>query len=175
MGDLVIAIVQRGAVDAYYCSITPYTVPASLPYLAFEGASKKTRPQLQQGSLVYARVALAEKHMDPELECFHATTGKAEGLGELRNGTVFDVSLGMARRLLLNKVKEEGRVGLLEELGEKGLRFEVAVGRNGRVWIDSENIKTTSMIGRALQDIDEKGLTLEEQSKLARKLIKEVT
>lgn len=112
--------------------------------------------------------------MDPELECFHGSTGKADGLGELKNGTVFDISLGMARRLLMNRVKEEGCVGLLEELGEKGVRFEVAIGRNGQVWIDSENIKSTSMIGRALQDIDEKGLTLEEQSKLARKLIKEV-
>ena len=108
--------------------------------------------------------------MDPELECFHASTGKADGLGELKNGTVFDVSLGMARRLLMHKVREEGCVGLLEELGEKGLRFEVAVGRNGRVWIDSENIKTTSMIGKALQDIDKKGLTLEEQSKVARSM-----
>lgn len=38
--------------------------------------------------------------MDPELECFDAETGKANGLGELKGGMVFSVSLGTARRLL---------------------------------------------------------------------------
>lgn len=111
--------------------------------------------------------------MDIELECAHPTTGKADGLGELKDGTIFDISLGMARRLLMANPPEEGRVCVLEELGEKGLRFEVAVGRNGRVWIDSESVKTTLTIGRALQETDRRGLTIEEQSKLVRRLMKE--
>lgn len=168
-----IAVVQRGAVDVYYCSITPYTTSASLPQLAFEGASRKTRPQLQSGSLIYARVALADKHMDPELECVHPTTGKADGLGELKGGTVIDISLGMARRLLMPKPKEDGGVVVLEELGEKGLRFEVAVGRNGKVWIDSESVKITLLVGNALKETDKRCLALDEQSKLVRKLMKE--
>jgi len=173
MGDLVVGIVHHSSVDSYHCSITPYTAFAMLPQLAFEGASKKTRPVLQQGSLVYARVSLANKHMDPEIECVHPSTGKGEGLGELKGGMVFDISLGMARRLLMPKTREDGGVAVLEDLAERGLRFEVAVGRNGRIWIHSENVKTTLLIGKAVTETDSKALTLVEQTKLVTKLMKQ--
>jgi len=146
-----------------------------LPQLAFEGASKKTRPVLQQGSLVYARVALANKHMDPEIECVHPATGKGEGLGELKGGMVFDISLGMARRLLMPKTREDGGVSVLEDIAEKGLRFEIAIGRNGRFWVHSETVKNTLLVGKAITETDSKSLTLEEQSKLVRKFMKEVS
>lgn len=173
IGDLVIAIVHHSSVDSYHCTITPYTAFAMLPQLAFEGASKKTRPNLQSGSLVYARVALADKHMDPEIECVHPSTGKGEGLGELKGGMVFDISLGMARRLLMPKTREDGGISVLEDLAEKGLRFEVAVGRNARIWIHSDSIKITLLVGKAITETDSKALTLEEQAKLVRKLMKE--
>jgi exosome complex component RRP40 len=100
--------------------------------------------------------------MDPELECFDAETGKASGFGELKGGMVFSVSLGLARRLLgdgkkLRQVAKrageewEGGNGaeVLEELG-KSVAFECAVGRNGKVWVDSEDVKTTLMVGRCI-------------------------
>ena len=92
---------HHSSVDFYHCAISPYTSFATLPQLAFEGASKKTRPVLHPGSLVYARVALANKHMDPEIECVHPSTGKADGLGELKDGMIFNISLGMARKLMM--------------------------------------------------------------------------
>ncbi|KAK4229915.1 putative exosome complex exonuclease RRP40 [Podospora fimiseda] len=175
--DLVIGTILRSGPDFYYVLLSPFTPPATLPHLAFEGATKKTRPQLNPGSLVYARVTLANKHMDPEVECVSATTGKADGLGPLTNGgMVFDVSLGFARRLLMAKSKEEGKIEVLELLGgEEGkLSFETAVGRNGKVWIGSEDIKTVVIVGRALKETDEKKLGVEAQRKLVRKLIKEM-
>ena len=36
---------------------------------------------------------------------------------------------------------------MLEEVGEK-VRFEVAVGRNGKVWVDSGSVRATALIGR---------------------------
>ncbi|RDW77541.1 putative exosome complex exonuclease RRP40 [Coleophoma cylindrospora] len=174
IGDLVIATVQRSAVDVYYASISDFTSAASLPQLSFEGATKKTRPQLSSGSLVYARITLANKHMDPELECVSSSTGKSEGLGPLTGGMLFDVSLGMARRLMMTKPVEQGRVVVLEELGGLGVAFEIAVGRNGKVWVDSKNTKSTLAVGRAIQETDEKGLKIEEQKKLARKLVKDL-
>jgi exosome complex component RRP40 len=122
---------------------------------------------------VYARVSLANKHMDPELECVSSSTGKSEGLGPLTGGMVFDISLGMARRLMLPRPKEQGGLVLLEELGSQGVPFEIAVGRNGKVWVDSKNVATTLKIGRALQETDEKRLTLDEQMKLSKKLVRE--
>lgn len=138
--------------------------------LSFEGASKKTRPQLEKGALVYARITLANKHMDPELECVSASTGKSEGLGPLIGGMVFDISLGMARRMMLARPAEQGGLTILEELGEAGVSFEIAIGRNGKVWVDSKTVKTILAIGRAIQDTDEKGLSPEDQKKLAKRL-----
>ncbi|KAK0729907.1 hypothetical protein B0H67DRAFT_526317 [Lasiosphaeris hirsuta] len=173
-GDLVIGQVARSATDLYFVNITPYTANASLPHLSFEGATKKTRPQLLPGALVYARVTLANRHMDPELECVSATTGRAEGLGPLTGGMAFDVSLGLARRLLMARSREEGGIEVLEQLGAEGLAFETAVGRNGRVWVSSDSLKTVVLVGRALTETDEKGLGVEQQRKLVKKLIREM-
>ncbi|KAJ3526330.1 hypothetical protein NMY22_g10206 [Coprinellus aureogranulatus] len=63
---------------------------ASLDALAFEGATKRNKPNLKVGSLVYARVSLAHKDMEPELECFDAQTRKSEGYGELKGGFVIE-------------------------------------------------------------------------------------
>jgi exosome complex component RRP40 len=89
---------------------------ASLDGLAFEGASRRNRPTLkvrsylrcmspdcdaninQVNSLVYARVSLAHKDMEPELECFDAQTRKAEGFGELKGGFLVRCSLKMSRK-----------------------------------------------------------------------------
>lgn len=174
VGDLVIATIQRSASDMYYASISNFTSYASLPHFSFEMATKKTRPQLLSGALVYARVSLANKHMDPELECVSSSTGKSEGLGPLIGGMVFDISLGMARRLMMPKPAEQGQLVLLEELGGAGLPFEIAVGRNGKVWVDSKSVKTTLAIGAALRETDQKCLTLEEQRKLARQVARQL-
>ncbi|KAG9228426.1 hypothetical protein BJ875DRAFT_241945 [Amylocarpus encephaloides] len=173
-GDLVIATIQRSSVDVFYASISDYTPNATLPQLSFEGATKKTRPQLAFGALVYSRVSLANKHMDPELECVSSSTGKSEGLGPLTGGLVFNISLGMSRRLMLAKPGEQGGLVILDELGEQGAAFEIAVGRNGRVWVDSKSLKGTLAIGKAIQDIDEKSLKVDEQKKLARKVAREI-
>ena len=73
-------------------------VTATLDGLAFEGASKRNKPNLKVGAVVYARVSLAHKDMEPELECFDAQTRRAEGFGELKSGFVVRCSLLMCRR-----------------------------------------------------------------------------
>lgn len=113
--------------------------------------------------------------MDPELECVSSSTGKAEGLGPLTGGMLFNVSLGMSRRLMLPDPVEKGNLVILEELGGAGIAFEIAVGRNGRVWVDSKSIKSTLAIGKAIQDTDAKSLNLEEQKKLAKKLARDIS
>lgn len=176
--DLVIAQVHHSSTDSYHCALSPHTPFATLPHLAFENATKKTRPILASGAIVYARVAAASKHMDPELECLSATTGKADGLGPLKGGMVFDVSAGMARRLLMPAGKKDGeeggpgRVVVLEALAER-VRFEVAVGRNGRVWVDSdEGVKVILAVGRALQEADREGLGVDGQHEVVAKVLK---
>lgn len=87
---------------------------------------------------------------------------------------LFSISLGMARRLMLSRPAEQGNLVLLDVIGEGGVPFEIAVGRNGKFWVDSKNIKTTLAIGKAIQDTDEKSLTIEGQKKLGKKIVKDV-
>ncbi|SLM34616.1 Nucleic acid-binding, OB-fold [Lasallia pustulata] len=169
--DLVLATVHHSSTDYYHCLISPQTPFALLPQLAFEGATKKSRPQLVSGSLIYARISSASKHLEPELVCYNPSTGKSEGMGELKEGMVFDISLGMARRLLMGRQKEDGGMVVLEEIADK-VAFEVAVGRNGRIWVHSGSVKETLLVGRAVQETDREGLGLEEQRKLVRRLLK---
>ena len=86
---------------------------------------------------------------------------------------VFDISLGMARRLLLNKQKEEGRLVILEDVAE-AVAFEIAVGRNGKAWVKANGIKETLLVGEALQATDEGALNFDEQRKLVKKLLRQV-
>ena len=55
-------------------------------------------PSRKVNALVYARVSLAHKDMEPELECFDAQTRKAEGFGELKGGFLVRCSLKMSRK-----------------------------------------------------------------------------
>src|SRR6266852_6108029 len=98
VGDLVIATIHHSSVDIFYASLSDFASNATLLQLSFEGATKKTRPMLAPGALVYARVSMANKHMDPEIECVSSSTGKSDGLGPLNGGMLFTISLGMARR-----------------------------------------------------------------------------
>ena len=93
-------------------------------------------------------------------------------MGELKGGMLFDISMAMARRLLMPKQKEDGGIALLEEIGEK-VAFEIAVGRNGKIWVKSDGVKETLLVGRALQETDAQGLGIEEQVKVVRKLIRQ--
>ncbi|KAI4210231.1 MAG: hypothetical protein LQ351_006909 [Letrouitia transgressa] len=146
-----------------------------LPHLAFENATKKTRPQLAARSLVYAKVVSASRHLDPEIACCNTSTGKADGMGELKGGMVFDVSLGMARRLLLppGRQRDDGGLVVLDELAEK-LAFEIAVGRNGRLWVKANTVRETMAVGKAVQETDKRALDLDEQRKLVRKLVLQI-
>jgi exosome complex component RRP40 len=173
-GDLVIAQVHHSSMDFFHLSLAPHTPQAILPQLAFEGATKKTRPQLKPNDLVYAKVTTAQKNMEVELSCVNPSTGKSEpdGLGPLNGGMVFDISTGLAARML----KKEGVV-VLEELGEKLQGgFEVAVGKNGKVWVDCPEggAKGICAVGRCLYEMDRSSLTEKEQRKLVTRVINEM-
>ncbi|OOF95946.1 hypothetical protein ASPCADRAFT_207272 [Aspergillus carbonarius ITEM 5010] len=190
--DLVIAQVHHSSPDYFHCMITPQAPHVVLGQLAFEGATKKTRPMLKQGDLVYARVLSVGLGAGAEVEltCVNPATGKAEpgGLGHLTGGMVFDISTGMAARLMRasssSSDQQEGVAGLvvLDELGkklEKAGGFEIAVGRNGKVWVDCSNggdaaVKATVAIGRCLTTIDELDLGPADQKKLVSRILREM-
>ncbi|KAJ4335640.1 exosome non-catalytic core subunit rrp40, partial [Ascochyta clinopodiicola] len=122
---------------------------------------------LPPNSLVYCRIAAAGKDQPPELTCVDPSTGKGEGLGPLKGGMLFKISLGMARRLLAPK----SELALLDVVGAK-VGFEITVGRNGLVHVDGGNVKTTLAVGRGIQEVDQKALGESAQRKLAADILK---
>ncbi|KAJ5235320.1 uncharacterized protein N7469_004488 [Penicillium citrinum] len=190
--DLVIAQVHHSSIDYFHCIVTPHTAQALLGQLSFEGATKKTRPQLKGGDLVYARVLSVGVGAGAEVEltCVNPATGKAEpgGLGPLTGGMVFEISTGFAARLIRASSSSadhgdpiDGLV-VLAELGRKLESlggFEIAVGRNGKVWVDCSSagesaVKATIAIGRCLQTTDDQNLNSMDQKKLVTRILREM-
>ena len=171
-GDSVICQVRGASFETFHLYINAYSTQAILSHFSFEGASKKTRPQLKTGDVVYAKIASAQKNMDIELTCVNPSTGKADGLGPLADGMVFDVSLKLADRLLKKQL-----ASVMEELGNKiPGGFEIVVGKNGKVWVDCVDAGAQGIIavGRTLHKIDQGELLEKEQKKFLTRTIKEM-
>jgi exosome complex component RRP40 len=134
-GDCVIGIVIDATGDVFRIDIGT-SEHASLAYVAFEGATKRNRPNVKIGDLVYARLLVASRGAQPELVCIDGK-GKSSGMGVLQEGGyIVYTSSSHARRLL------EPDCSLLRLLGNP-LPYEVAVGLNGRIWIKGRSIKET--------------------------------
>ncbi|KAF9952604.1 Exosome component 3 [Mortierella alpina] len=143
-GESVIGVVVGKTVEHYKVDIGT-AQPALLGVLAFEGATKRNKPNHNIGALLYCRVSLANKDMEAELECMNPTTGKADGYGELKAGFVTKISLGLARRLL------DPKSLVLRLLGQH-IPFEMATGMNGKVWVNSASAQRTILICNAIKN-----------------------
>uniref|UniRef100_A0A6B2LGZ2 Ribosomal RNA-processing protein 40 n=1 Tax=Arcella intermedia TaxID=1963864 RepID=A0A6B2LGZ2_9EUKA len=143
LDDMVIGIVIDKRVDSFLVDVGCHQ-PASLPYNNFEGATKKNRPLYEVGDLVYARVCVTSRDMEPELSCL-TLQGKADTFGKLNGGYMFKCSTGLVRDCLSrNSI-------ILNALGKK-IPFEVAIGMNGRIWTNAADSKTTILIANAIQN-----------------------
>ena len=70
-GDDVVGVVLERHAENFVVDIgAPF--PAVLNILSFEGATRRNRPKLAEGDLVYARVVLAHRDIDTELSCTDA-------------------------------------------------------------------------------------------------------
>ncbi|ETV64836.1 hypothetical protein H257_18352 [Aphanomyces astaci] len=144
---------------------------ATLGMLAFDGASKRNRPNMQPGSLVYCRVVRAAKDLDACVTC-EAPTHLAKkdwmtGLaiyGELTGGYVFKASIGLAKSLV------QDECAVLESLG-RAIPFELAVGVNGVVWLNSKSSQDTILVANAI--LNSEGLTPAQCEAMVAKLVQE--
>ena len=151
LGDSVIGIIVERHAEEYRVNIGGSSV-AVLPTLAFDGASKRNKPDLHVGDVVYCRICLSVTCMPPELTCcakegerkMDWVTGKST-YGALRDGLPFQCSLGLAARL------RDPESVVLNALG-KHVPFEIVAGSNGMVWVHSETIASTILITNAIQN-----------------------
>ncbi|XP_029961722.1 exosome complex component RRP40 [Salarias fasciatus] len=159
-GETVIGIVTAKAGDIFKVDVGG-SEQASLSYLAFEGATKRNRPNVQVGDLVFAQFVVANKDMEPELVCMDSS-GRANGMGVFGSGgLLFTVSLGLVRRLLspLSELRSD-----LEQL----FPCELVVGMNGRLWVRSCSVQQTLIVANLLQSSD--SMTAPQRKELFRKV-----
>uniref|UniRef100_A0ACD5VJU8 Uncharacterized protein n=1 Tax=Avena sativa TaxID=4498 RepID=A0ACD5VJU8_AVESA len=141
--DTVLGIVVDTKPDNFLVDIKGPNL-AFLPVLSFEGGTRRNIPKFEIGTLIYARVVKANSIMNPELTCMDAT-GKAAEFGQLKSGYTFEISTGLARMLLSSPT-----CPLLEALGKK-LSFEIAVGLNGRVWVNAPSPSNVILVSEAIK------------------------
>lgn len=142
-GDLVVGVVTKKSGDSLRVDIGA-SEQASLSMLSFEGATKKQKPDVQVGDVVYGKLLSAHKEMEPELVCVDSYF-KAGKLGLLSNGGfVWGCSMGLVTRLL------NPENPLLATLGKK-VTYEIAIGMNGKVWIHAKTTKDILKVVRCLE------------------------
>ncbi|XP_035274054.1 exosome complex component RRP40-like [Anguilla anguilla] len=145
-GESVIGIVTAKSGDVFKVDVGGSEL-ASLSYLAFEGATKRNRPNVQVGDLVYGQFLIANKDMEPELVCIDSC-GRANGMGVFgAGGLLIKVSLGLVRRLLAQQS------ALVKEL-EQVFPFEMVVGLNGRVWVKAQSMQRVQVLASLLESCE---------------------
>lgn len=152
VGDAVVAVVTDRHAEEYRVDMAG-TDTATLPALAFEGATKRNKPALVVGSSVYCRVTRASKDMECEVSCIEPGSSRSwvggETLyGELKGGNIIRISLDLAARLQAEDSPILGTLGA-------AVPFESAVGSNGRLWIKSGTTKSTVLLCLLVAKADE--------------------
>ena len=173
--DRVICIIEDRMGDYYRVTIPGSTLGNNiiLNTISFEGATKRNRPFLGTGDLIYARILHCyDFTSEVEISCMVnmgrddvQSGGDGSGglnddggasrkdwmtdegtYGQLKNGTCLQISTGLAQELLHpNNV-------VLHSLGVAGLKFEICIGVNGYVWVHSERPEYTILILNAIQN-----------------------
>jgi len=147
--DRVIGIITRVNSFFYEVEIKGPSL-GLLGTLEFEGATKRNRPDLKVGDIVFCRVSVSNRDMQPILSCKSPSFNKSWVSGEalfveLKGGFMFDCSLNWAHRL--NRIKSPHLKYL-----STFFPFEVAIGVNGRMWIKACHIKHTLMLANILKN-----------------------
>ncbi|XP_063701028.1 exosome complex component RRP40 [Culicoides brevitarsis] len=140
-GDHVIGIVIAKLGDFYRVDIGA-SEPASMSYLAFEGATKKNRPDVNVDDAIFGRLVVANRDTEAEIVCVDSH-GKKGKLGVLNNGFLFDVSINLVRKILRPDCP------LMAALA-KELKFQAVFGMNGKIWIHANSQKETIAVGNAI-------------------------
>ncbi|CCJ28423.1 unnamed protein product, partial [Pneumocystis jirovecii] len=178
IGDSVIGQVMVKHAEGYKVDLCG-TRLGQLGALAFENVTRKSRPNLQVGALIYARVIYADKEIEPEIECTDGTDEKSSIFGELKGGfLIHGLSRSLCQKyiiqhIIINLIKYrilDKNHPLLSTLGAS-IPFEVAVGSNGRIWIHSKHVGITIALVQAIKKSE--SLNDNDIIKICRETIKE--
>ena len=140
--DRIIGIVRNKFGDSYQLDINSHKLGV-LDNLAFEGATKKNKPELKNNNIVFCKIQSVNKYLPVELTCKSNTVKKnwnsGESLfGELKGGLEINIPPFFAAFLLKN---EE-----FFSIIQKRIKIEVCVGINGILWIKVSNFLNYSTL-----------------------------
>lgn len=143
-GETVVGVVTNKSGDILKVDIGS-SEQAQLSYLAFEGATKKIRPIINVGDLIYATLLVANRDLEPELVCVDSH-GKKGRLGVLSSdGFMFTCSLNLVRKILNPKCP------LIETFKRiLDIPFEIAAGMNGNVWVRAKSVQETIAVANTI-------------------------
>jgi len=168
INDNIIGIIEdRGAGDYYKVNINCGKI-GLLNKISFQGATKRNRPDLKKGDIIYCRVIQAHLDLDPELTCIASngiTRDWSSGetiYGELSGGCTLQVNNYIVKYLLAPKCK------LLKYLAQY-INFEIVIGMNNIIWYKCKNPIDSIIIRNSI--INCESLTSSEQEIMVQSLI----
>lgn len=147
--DRVIGIIIRRTAFYYHVDIGGPRI-GLLGILEFEGATKRNRPELNIGDIIFCRVLISNRDMQPILTCKSPTFNKSWVSGEalfmqLKNGFMFQSSLNWCHKL--NCINSPHLQFLATFFP-----FEIAIGVNGRIWCKTSNTKHTLLLSNIIKN-----------------------
>ena len=149
VGDMVIGIITQKTHEMFRVNIST-NKEASLNSIDFEGATRKTRPNLSVGDVVFALVEKENKYSNVTLTCKSSTnkkgwmTGESK-FGELKEGKVFELGRYLCLKLLDDKE-------LRERLKECVKNLRLKIGLNGRIWIKTDDVSLIQTVFEAIKE-----------------------
>lgn len=159
--DSVIGIIKKRHSECYMVDINTPNL-AYLSILDFEGATKRNKPDLDIGDAVYAKVVLFQRDIEPIISCIRESSKNTNIFGSLNSksyGTIFECTP------LLCQYLSNQKCPILETLG-KSFRFDIVLGCNGRVFIESPRSSDCITLIRYILSCDKVNLLNNEQQML---------
>ena len=87
VNQFVIAIIKNKTSDNFIVDINA-PLDGMLGALEFDGVTKRNKPNLNPGDIVYARVSEYSKYIGAKLSCLNPGYSAKGALGELKNGMI---------------------------------------------------------------------------------------
>ena len=149
VGHHVIGRVIKRSIDAYEVDIRADR-SALLGVLSFQGATKKSKPNLVENDLVFAQMQQLPQYLLYKITCTSSKNSKTWNSGEavfgcLMNGIEVIVPPFFAYFL--------SKDDCLFEVLRRTLAFEVVIGLNGVIWFKSKSAKTNLLLSAAFKEL----------------------
>ena len=144
--DVVIGIITMKTFEYYKLDIGS-SHESILNSIDFEGATKKTKPNLNIGDAVFCKVSNVNKFNNSSLTCKSDNNKKTWSTGEstfgvLNGGKIYDYNLNYSWILINNNI-------VIERLKDF-CDFELCIGMNGKLWIKSDNFQNNEKIYKSI-------------------------